>query len=335
MARLPRIEFEGAWYHVMNRGLERRNIFIKDSHNELFLKLLSDISKKFSVEIHSYCLMGNHYHLLLQTRLPNLHRAMQYLNSVYTIKFNRDLGRDGPLFRGRYKAILIDKDSYLLNVSRYIHKNPSTANIVSDDRQYLWSSYKYYVLLNQVKKPEWLVTSEILNSFGNDSKKYLDFVEKKVDDDTEKFYSCDQIKYIFGKKSFIEMIADNFVKKSKRNSKGKQFSNEDKVRNLSINYPSLEQIFSIIVNKYKIEPTLLLENKSRSHKLERNILIYLFYLNPRYSLVEKGRFLGITGDAIVKSSARLLDKMKLSPKLLKEIDLIREEVYKISVGVGV
>jgi len=103
MVRPLRIEFEGAWYHVMNRGAARRDVFVSDSQRERFLELLADLVERFGIETHAYCLMGNHYHLLLHTPFGNLGRGMRHLNGVYTQFFNRDQGRDGALFRGRYK----------------------------------------------------------------------------------------------------------------------------------------------------------------------------------------------------------------------------------------
>src|SRR3989338_951183 len=137
----PRIEFENAWYHVMNRGAGRRAIFPDNSARELFLKLLSDMNAEFRIEIHAYCLMGNHFHLLLRTPHANLNLAMQMLSSVYTRQHNRLSKTDGPLFKGRYKAILIAEETYLAQVSRYIHRNPVEAKLVKHPRDYQWSSY--------------------------------------------------------------------------------------------------------------------------------------------------------------------------------------------------
>lgn len=114
----------------MNRGRGRCNIFLTNRDREIFLELLDDIYQRFSVETHAYCLMDNHYHLLLHTPLPNLSRAIRHLNVVFTQKFNRWHMTDGPLFRGRYKSIVVEKESYLLRLSRYIHLNPVSAKMV-------------------------------------------------------------------------------------------------------------------------------------------------------------------------------------------------------------
>jgi REP element-mobilizing transposase RayT len=124
MARPLRIEYPGAYYHVMNRGQSRRSIFIEDQGRQTFLDLLADMTRLWKVKIHAYCLMDNHYHLLLSTPMGVLSRPMRHLDGIYTQKFNRVHHRDGPLFRGRYKAILIDVEEYFLSVVRSIHKNP-------------------------------------------------------------------------------------------------------------------------------------------------------------------------------------------------------------------
>src|ERR1700733_6569213 len=108
MPRPLRIEYEDAWYHVMNRGANHQPIFYTEVHREIFINLLKEISEKYFVEIHAFCLMDNHYHLLINTPLPNLSRAMRHLDGLYTQRFNIMEKRDGSLFRGRYKSILIE-----------------------------------------------------------------------------------------------------------------------------------------------------------------------------------------------------------------------------------
>jgi putative transposase len=129
MPRPLRLEYENAWYHVMNRGAARQDIYKNDQHRLLFLNLLKEASLYYNIEIHAYCLMDNHYHLLIHTPRGNLSQAMRHINGLYTQVFNRSEKIDGSLFRGRYKAILVEEDSYLLQVSRYIHLNPVTAGL--------------------------------------------------------------------------------------------------------------------------------------------------------------------------------------------------------------
>ena len=209
MSRALRIEYPGAYYHVMNRGAGRLPIFQHDDHRAVFLDLLREIHEMFKAEIHAYCLMGNHYHLLIQTPQANLSRVMRHLNGVYTQRYNRLEKTDGPLFRGRYKAILVDADSYSLNVSRYIHLNPLAAGMVKNAAQYPWSSYPVYI--GKREQPSWLTTSETLAMIGQRKQKqrYQSFVEQGVDEDTAKFYERKKLLPILGAERFV----NKFIKR--------------------------------------------------------------------------------------------------------------------------
>lgn len=145
MARPLRIAYPGAFYHVLNRGLERRAVFRDGSDYASFLEVLERLHPSYGVRVHSYCLMPTHYHLLLETPRGNLSRVMQQLDGRYTQRFNRRHGRNGPLFQGRYRALLVDKDAYTLAVARYIHLNPVKAKLVRRPEEYPWSSYAAFL----------------------------------------------------------------------------------------------------------------------------------------------------------------------------------------------
>ena len=136
----------------MNRGLSHGKVFLEDEDREQFFILIGELTRIWGLKIHAYCLM--HTHLLLQTPMGELSRAMRHLDGIYTLKFNRSHGRDGPLFRGRYKAILIDAEEYFLAVARYIHCNPVDASIVGDIDEYKWSSHRAY--MDKKRCPDWL-----------------------------------------------------------------------------------------------------------------------------------------------------------------------------------
>jgi REP element-mobilizing transposase RayT len=188
MARPLRVEYEGAWYHLMNKGAGGRLVFRCQAHREIFFALLDQVSQIFRIEVHAYCLMGNHYHLLVRTPDANLGRAMRYLNGVYTQRVNRLSLTDGPLFRGRYKSVLVDADAYLRQLSRYIHLNPVDAGIVVRPEDYPDSSYRAY--LGLASRPSWLHTSFCLSLFGGEHarEKYKRFVEAGLDDELRAFY---------------------------------------------------------------------------------------------------------------------------------------------------
>src|SRR5262245_8346211 len=142
MARPLRIQYPGAVYHVMNRGGSRQRVFLDKQDYEEFLKTIGEVHDRWAVEVFAYCIVGNHYHVCLRTPEGNLSRVMQHLDGLYTQRFNRVHRRDGALFRGRYKAIVLDKDNYLAQVVRYIHLNPVAAGLVREPESYVWSTQR-------------------------------------------------------------------------------------------------------------------------------------------------------------------------------------------------
>ncbi|MEJ6122036.1 transposase [Vibrio sp. 2-Bac 85] len=161
MSRPLRLEFAGALYHVTSRGNGRNIIYLQDDDFELFLAILADVCDRYNWVVHAYCLMTNHYHLLVETLDANLSKGMRHLNGVFTQSMNRRHGRVGHLFQGRYKAILVDKDVYLL----YIVLNPIRAKMVNSPDEWLWSSW--HCMLGNVDSPEWLSTDALLKLFAN------------------------------------------------------------------------------------------------------------------------------------------------------------------------
>lgn len=164
MARPLRIEFPGAVYHVTSRGNARTDIFEDDNDRHLFLSTLGQVVKRFNWLCHAYCLMGNHYHLLIETPEGNLSAGMRHLNGVYTQKYNRTHHTDGHVFKGRFKAVLVEKESHLLELSRYVVLNPVRANMAEQPEQYPWSSYLPTIGKSAV--PEFLSTEWLLANFS-------------------------------------------------------------------------------------------------------------------------------------------------------------------------
>jgi REP element-mobilizing transposase RayT len=178
VARPLRIEFPGALYHVTARGDGREAIYVGDADRGDFLAVLAWVVKRFNWRCHAYCLMDNHYHLLLETPEPNLSKGMRQLNGVYTQRFNRRHRRVGHVLQGRFKAILVEKDSYLVELARYIVLNPVRAKIVRKPHTYPWSSYRATVGLEPA--PEFLATDWVLAQFGatkgRAQRRYAEFV---------------------------------------------------------------------------------------------------------------------------------------------------------------
>ena len=156
MSRPLRLEFPGAVYHVTSRGDRREAIYRDDADRVAQLEVLAQAMDRFDAEVLAYCLMGNHYHLVLHTRLGNLSRLMRHLNGVYTQRFNQRHGLVGHLFQGRFKAILVDRDAYLLTLCRYVERNPVAAGIADAPQAWAWSSCRAH--LGQAPAPAWLDT---------------------------------------------------------------------------------------------------------------------------------------------------------------------------------
>jgi REP element-mobilizing transposase RayT len=164
MARAWRIEYEGAYYHILSRGNDQKEIFLGDADRDLFIKTLAEACERFDVELFAYVLMPNHYHLLMRTHRANLSRAMHWFSGTYTRRFNIRHQKSGHLFQGRFKSILVQNDAYVMQLSCYIHRNPLRAGIVNRLADYAWSSYLFYAYGR--KAPDWLSTQLILSQFN-------------------------------------------------------------------------------------------------------------------------------------------------------------------------
>jgi len=158
------MEYAGALYHVTSRGDRQEEIYLDDTDREQFLVVLGEVCERFNWVLHAYCLMTNHYHLLIETPDRNLSKGMRQLNGVYTQRVNRRHKRVGHVFQGRYKAIIVQKDSYLLELARYIVLNPVRARMVRSAQEWPWSSYR--ATIDQANRQDWLTTDWILSAFG-------------------------------------------------------------------------------------------------------------------------------------------------------------------------
>ncbi len=159
MARALRIEFPGALYHVTSRGDRREAIFIDDDDRRCLLAIVEQAMDRFDASLTAYCLMTNHYHFVVCTRAANLSRVMRHINAKYSQAFNRRHGLVGHLFQSRFKAILVDRDAYLVALCRYVELNPVRARIIPHPSEWPWSSYGAHIGL--VQSPPWLATSDL------------------------------------------------------------------------------------------------------------------------------------------------------------------------------
>ena len=180
MSRPLRLELSGGLYHVTSRGDGREDIYLSDGDRRDWLAVFENVCTRFNWVCHAWCLMSNHYHILIETPEANLAQGMRQLNGVYTQHFNRGHSRVGHVFQGRYKAILVERDSYLLELARYVVLNPLRAGMVQRLQDWPWSSYA--ATCGQVPSPEWLQTDWILAQFGQTRgtaiEKYIHFVHE-------------------------------------------------------------------------------------------------------------------------------------------------------------
>ena len=212
MARPLRIEYPGAVYHVTSRGNEKKPVFKDDTDRQNFLNTLQHVNKRYNWICHAYCLMTNHYHLLIETPDGNLSIGMRQLNGVYTQLFNKRHGRTGHLFQGRYKAILIQKDSHLLEVCRYVVLNPVRARMVERPDEWKWSSY--LATAGREKPHPSLTTDWVLGQFSGKRSKaeqeYRQFVSWGIGKPT--IWTEVKGQTLLGEEGFVDQLVDHLKK---------------------------------------------------------------------------------------------------------------------------
>jgi putative transposase len=213
MARPLRIEYPGAWHYVMNQARKREKIFLNQKGYQVFLDLLGDCAKRFALKIHAYSLLPDRYELFVNTPQPNLSRAMRHLDGVYTQKVNRFCDTDGPLFRRRYRSILVDVSNYGVELIRYIHQSPLRAKLGKVAGAYPWASHRYY--LHGRGRPEWLQREFVSDFFvkGNsDPIVDLDvFVNEAVNRELTRTLSKEKWPALLGEETFKEWVRETHL----------------------------------------------------------------------------------------------------------------------------
>lgn len=216
MARPQRIEYQDALYHVTSRGNAREDIYLDDEGRLLFMTVIGEVCDLFNWSIYAWCLMDNHYHFLVKTPDANLSKGMRYLNGVYTQRFNKKESRVGHVFQGRYKAIMVEEEGYLLELSRYIVLNPVRAGMVESAEQYNWSNYQ--VVTGQVPCPKWFDKKSILEYFGKPNKiaiqNYMQFVADGVQQASPWALLKNQI--YLGSDQFVDQVQEHIKIKGEK-----------------------------------------------------------------------------------------------------------------------
>jgi REP element-mobilizing transposase RayT len=313
MARRPRIEFAGAFYHVICRGNQRQRIFRDDQDRKKYLELLAKLKHAYRFHVHAYVLMENHVHLLLEAGDIPLSRVMQRLNSGYTQYFNWRHKLVGHLFQGRYKAILCDKDSYLVELSRYLHLNPVRAKMVKDPGDYLWSSYRCY--LSGGSKQPWLETSGVLRQFsptlGEAKKLYRKFVLEGMDEGhKEEYYDLLDGRFL-GDRQFAQEVKS-------------QAGDEEKVR-LKIEPEALLKTACKVLGKRSTD--VVGAGKDRERVGARELVCYVGRSCTELSVKAIAKVLGVDATCVSRSVARIEERLKVDRRLegtLKQIISVAE-----------
>jgi putative transposase len=319
MPRPLRIEYENAYYHVMNRGRGRKHIFHGDAYFNAFLQTIEEAHDRFGLQVLCYCLMSNHYHLLVKTPEANLGRAMRHINGQYTQRYNKLRNTDGSLFRGRYKAILVENDSYQLQLSRYIHRNPIDANMVDQLDDYQWSSYPNYV--SPIAAPAWLYRDEIYQQLTVKSRlreKYRAFVEMGVDEEIAKFYAKGNQKPYLGSSGFRDWLhRQRLVDDTEITREADRFFR-----------PDITQVSESVAQKFSVDIDTI--TTSRRGRVEDNIprwlVMYLAQSLCGLKLREIAEYMGLkrTG-SIPTTISKLRSRMESDRKLVKIIDAIKHQ----------
>jgi REP element-mobilizing transposase RayT len=310
MARPYRLQGEGYLYHITSRGDDRKRIYISKYDYEKFLEYLLKAKEKYKFYLYAYCLMSNHYHLLIETTKPNLSRIMQYINTAYTVYYNKKRNRSGHLFQGRYKSIIIDGDSYFLELTRYIHLNPVRAGMSKTPEGYKWSSFLGY--MNR-KGDAFIDRQKIMRYYKINPSKYKQFVLDGIDKKPDIFKGV-YAGFILGKVKFIKDTIKDLKHQIER---GEEFSYSKEI----INDVDIEDIVKETAKRYRRSPEELYKGKKKPI-FARKVAIYLSKRLTGLTNNEIGETFGITYSAVSKSAKDIERILKENSRVRRDIELL-------------
>ncbi len=320
MARPLRIEYEGAFYHASARGNERRRIYWNEYDYEKFKEYLKEAQEKYNYRLHCYVLMTNHYHLLIETPEGNLSQVMHYINGSYTTYINKKRNRSGHLFQGRYKAIVIEHDRYLLELSRYMHLNPVRAKMVTHPAGYRQSSYKSYVS----RSGEEIVCRDlILEMAGNKGKggvkNYREFVEAGMGSDVK-----DPLNNVYGG---MILGSTKFIKETLGRLKDGVLRREgiSHKRELKSSVGA-DEVIDVVTSYFGMSREELLVGWNG----RRNITVYLMKRSTGMTNREVGRALGgMSCSAVGKMYQRFRARLMENKALQREVNRIANRMSDV------
>jgi len=303
MGRQLRIEYTDAFYHVTARGNERKDVFKSERDRIKFLEYLESAVVRYGAVIHAWCLMNNHYHLLIETPSGNLSQIMQHINGAYTNYFNTKRKRSGHLFQGRYKSILVEADEYATELSRYIHLNPVRAGAAAMPDKYKWSSYKNYI--GRQEAPKWLKTGFILEQFGNSDAsawmQYRSFVEDNIGKGQESPLNSAVAATILGSADFVAGIQERYV------TAIPSHRNLPALRQLA-NKPDIDQIIETVR-----------KGLGENGRVAEKAAIHLCHIYSGALLSEIGKRFGVKDSAVSQASRRFILEIEKDAELKKKV----------------
>lgn len=304
----------------MNRGLAHGDIFLDPHDRELFLGLLAEVSERWGVQTHGYVLMGNHYHLLLWDVRGELSRAMRHVGGVYTYKFNRRHGRDGPLFRGRFRSKAVQDETYVLAVLRYIHLNPVRSGLVRDPIHYAWSSHRAY--MTEEYQP-WLESDVLLDYFGTDKKyarlAYQDFVHgvsPEIATDLEKRQPSNAI---YGDEEFFEQCRKRVRTQPKRHSVNVPAGRQ-------IAAPTVAEVIHFVAEAFDVQKNDLCRAQRGHANFARRCAVWLCVKHTLCSAAEIGQAFELKPGAVRALSSRTAHQIRSSKELQEQVARIEQHL---------
>ncbi len=323
MSRPLRIEYSDAWYHVMNRGRRGETIFVDDDDYKLFLKVMEEAVGLWNVHICGYCLMPNHYHLLLQTPDANLSRCMRHINGVYTQRFNRRHRLDGPLFRGRFKSILVGDDNYLIQLLRYICFNPVKAGMTKEPEDYPWSCYNDY--LSNTGQHPWLNRDLLMKRFQIKQKNGLytreDLLSQDANEDIEQFLKKKNLPSILGSKEFVDQIRNQFFN---------VLVHPEKPSTKDLAYKS-KQIINTICHHFGLQQKDILDLKRGINNTPRDLAIYLIRNHSMLKLDEIAEIFQFSSYSGVSTAIeRIKKQIESDPIFASKVKSLEDQLGKVS-----
>ncbi len=319
MTRPLRIEFENAWYHVMNRGRQGQKVYRSADDYRRFLDIVQETTGMFDLRVAAYCLMSNHYHLLVMTPRANLSRCMRHINGIYTQYYNRKYRKDGQLFRGRFKSILVEADSYLLEVMRYIHRNPVRAGVAESIEQYQWSSHRGYV--SNASGWGWICKQPVLSMLENNAARqtraYRHFVCQPDSESMQKVFKAKRLKAVLGSDTFLARIKETYYALKKD-------TEIPQSRSLS---PDISRIQEAVCAEFRTDPKELVCSRRGMANDARNVAIYLARKHAGLKLEDIGRLYAIRSYSTVSSVlVRMRARLETDEQILRRVKNIETEL---------